>query len=209
VGHPVAKTPFDRGKPFYPLIMQYLIQLVGFREVATRSVIGGPDTKQAIAKLIGQSEGKVTDAAKLTQDLERLLGPLELRSSGGADNLQIPIDDIATELRANIRFLSTSFFLSAGTVLILAHELCKDKPAHNADPLWEFLRHCRNAAGHGGKFHFLHGEPRRPAKWRAFEITSSMQGKPLFPIEGEVGFLAPADPLLLLWDIEQAYPTLT
>jgi hypothetical protein len=94
-------------------------------------------------------------------------------------------------------------------MLVLAHELCKGKAAHDTGPLWEFLRHCRNAAGHGGKFNFKHGEPRRPAKWGAVEIVLGLQGSPLFKGADGVGLLGPADPILLLWDIEQAYPTLT
>ncbi len=35
-----------------------------------------------------------------------------------------------------------------------------------------------------------------------------LQGTPLFKGLDGVGFLKPADPVLLMWDIEQAYPTL-
>lgn len=72
--------------------------------------------------------------------------------------------------------------------------------------MWEFLRHCRNAAAHGGKFHLLNGEPCRPANWGRFSIVASMHGTPLVFNQGSAGLLSPGDPLRLLWDIEQTYP---
>ena len=97
---------------------------------------------------------------------------------------------------------------SASNVLILAHELCKDKQYHDVSEIWEFLRHCRHAAAHGGSFNFLHGEPRRPAKWGKFEIASMLQGTPLFKEQNKQGLISPGDVVRLLWDIEQAYPSM-
>jgi len=204
----VPLAHFDRGKPFYPLVMQYAMQLVGFKELAVRGAVGGPDVKQAVNKVTGLSDEQSADAANLAANLEKLLGPLELRSSVRVQPLLVPVDDIAKEVVSNVWFLGNYLLLSAGSVLILAHELCKDKAAHDTGPLWEFLRHCRHAAAHGGRFNFQHGEPRRPAKWGALEIVAGLQGSPLFKGADGVGFLSPADPILLLLDIEQAYPAL-
>jgi hypothetical protein len=60
-------------------------------------------------------------------------------------------------------------------------------------PDLEFIRHLRNGVGHGNRFHFLHGEPRRPAHFTGaaggdgstplvypattFEITSTLEGQ--------------------------------
>ncbi len=35
----VQKNHFDRSKPFYPLVMNYLILLIGFKDLAGRGVI--------------------------------------------------------------------------------------------------------------------------------------------------------------------------
>lgn len=199
---------FDRGKPFYPLVIQYVIQLVGFKDLAVRGVIGTQDVKQVINKITGISEDNSNIVAELSAKLTELLGPLKLNYSVRTERLEVPADDIAKELASNIQFLSKYFFLSAGNMLILAHELCKDKPNHDTGLLWEFLRHCRNAAGHGGEFNFLYREPRRPAKWRGLEILPKLQGTQLFKGEDGKGFLSLADPILLLWDIERSYPNL-
>jgi hypothetical protein len=92
-------------------------------------------------------------------------------------------------------------------VLVMAHEISKDKPWHNHDPLWEFLRHCRNAVAHGGYFHFKNNEPRRPAFWGSFILSPASNRAPLFKKDG--GILSPGDPIRLLWDIEQAYPEMS
>ncbi len=34
---------FDRGKPFYSLVMHYIMQFLGYKELAVRSAIGGSD----------------------------------------------------------------------------------------------------------------------------------------------------------------------
>ena len=203
---PVAH--FDRAKPFYPLVTQYAAQLVGFKELAVRGVLGRPDIEQTIRNVTGLPRKESVDAANAAENLAKILGPLELRSSVFPMPLVVSVDDIANELASNLRSFFSYVLLSAGNVLILAHELCKDKAAYDTGPLWEFLRHCRNAAAHGGKFHFLHGEPKRPATWRTLEITRGLQGSALFQGHDGMGFLGPADPIRLLWDIEQAYPTL-
>jgi len=87
---------------------------------------------------------------------------------------------------------------------MLAHEICKRKPARDTGPLWECLRHRRNAAGHGGRFNFLNGEPTRPAVWGSLEIVRGLQGMPLFHTPSSAGLLRFGDPLYLLRDIEQA-----
>jgi hypothetical protein len=208
MNNPFQLVQFDRSKPFYPLVLNYFIQLIGFKELVIRGVLGGSDLKQAVSKITGLADEKSEDAAKLAIELQQLLGPLQLASSVSGTYLLLPADDIAKEFASNVLFVSNHLMLSAGSVLILSHELCKDKPAHDQGPLWEFLRHCRNAAGHGGKFSFQNREPRRPAKWRALEIVAGLHGTPLFKGTDGVGFLCPADPILLLLDIEQGYPAL-
>lgn len=67
-----------------------------------------------------------------------------------------------------------------------------------AHPEIEFFRHVRNAASHGGRWHFTGREPSRPAIWRGKTLNQGMHDTPLF---GPV--FEPGDVLVLLWDIEQ------
>ena len=125
---------FDRSKPFYPLVMQYIAQLIGFKDLLARGCIGPPDIERAMENFIG------TDRTETSKNLTKLLGPLELRASAHVETLKVPVDAIAKELVANHLFLINYLPISAGSVLMLAHEICKEKPAHDTGPLWEFLR---------------------------------------------------------------------
>jgi hypothetical protein len=61
---------------------------------------------------------------------------------------------------------------------------------------------------HGGLFTFKGKEPCHPAEWGHFQIERTLQSTPLFKDEKGVGLLSPGDPIRLLWDIEQAYPSM-
>jgi hypothetical protein len=111
---------------------------------------------------------------------------------------------------AQSHYLMGQITRAAEYLLILAHETTAGHHTH--DPLWEFLRHCRNAAAHGGRFELRHGEPKRPATWRNLTITTGLAGTRL--IDGprrptsaaddvEKGLLAVGDVVPLLWDIER------
>ena len=205
---PIPKNHFDRNKAFYPIIMHFLVQLIGFRELGLRGAIGSQDINSRISQVIGQVsiEGHEKEASQIVESLKKLLSPLQLRTEQDDENIDIDIDEISKELASNYAYLSTFVMKSASNVLILAHEVCKDNPHKDSSPIWEFLRHCRNAAAHGGFFTFLHGEPRRPARWGKLEIDSSLQGVPLFKLNDGSGLISPGDIIRLLWDIEQAYP---
>jgi hypothetical protein len=82
-----------------------------------------------------------------------------------------------------------------GALLTLGDELAK-AAYFDRRPDLEFIRHLRNGVGHGNTFHFLHGEPRRPAHFsgpagrempdgsftpqgqqNTFEITAALEGQ--------------------------------
>jgi hypothetical protein len=63
-------------------------------------------------------------------------------------------------------------------------------------PALEFLRHIRNAAAHGNRWHFRGQEPRNPAKLRNIELDPSLHDAPAY--NGTVG---PGDFLDLLDDV--------
>ena len=217
---------FDRGKPFYPLVMNYIILLAGFKDLAGRGVLNeltfmssasihpGIDdilkdlstNIQLETSLQAQSD---TSSGKIETGIKKLFGPLELKSEFQGNRITVDINEVAQELFHNSHYIITFLLRSAGSLLILAHEISKDEPWHDKGSLWEFLRHCRNAAAHGGSFDLRHGEPRRLAEWGQFRIEPSLNGTPLFKNASGVGLLSPGDPIRLLWDIEQAYPSMS
>ena len=133
---------------------------------------------------------------------------MELKSEYQDNHIIIEVDFAAKELASNIFYLAPYFLQASSNLFILAHEICKDEPYHDQSPLWEFLRHCRNAAAHRGKFTFRNNEPRRPAQWGKFIIVSELEDTPLFKTEDSPGLLSLGDPIRLLWDIEQAFPNM-
>ncbi len=199
---------FDRSKPFYPLVMNYVVQLLGFKELAIRGVTGPREFLDVVKQIpaLGQiPPGREADAAAVHDNLRKLMGPLQLRSEFLDATIEVDVDEMAREVTSNSHYLAGQLMRSAGSLLILAHELNKDEPWHDQGPLWEFLRHCRNGAAHGGRFHFLRREPRRPACWGRFQITPDVESTPVFKGGDGVGLLSPGDPIRLLWDIEEAY----
>jgi hypothetical protein len=200
---------FDKGKPFYPLVMHYLTLLVGFKELAVRGVLGKPSLDAALEKIGGIKDAPASQIDELRKDLSKLLGPLELKSEFSGDHVIFDIDEVSREIAQNSSYLAEFLMQAAASVLVLAHELSKDRPWHDSGPLWEFLRHCRNAAAHGGSISFKGGEPHRLAQWGCLVFVSTLQGLPLFNAADRAGMLSPGDPIRLLYDIERAYPQMT
>ena len=197
---------FDRSKPFYPLVMLYLVQLFGFKDMALRGIVGSPTIEELLSRL--QRKFGDTDD-DLRAKVTKVAGPLELRSEYQGDTIKVDADVIAQDLATNIGYLASYMMRSAGSLLILAYEATKDQPCRDDGPLWEFLRHCRNAAAHGGRFSLLRAEPRKRAVWGSLEITRQSNGMLLFKNDQGSGLLSPGDPIRLLWDIEQAYPSIS
>lgn len=200
---------FDRSKPFYPLVMNYLVQLLGYKELAIRGFLGkrtiSSDDIQRITPNFDNVEKSEIDST--LDKLQKLIGPLELKSEFQNDRIVIDPDEIAKELLEGNHEYFLSFYVRASfNIIVLAHEITKNTTYRDVGPLWEFLRHCRNAATHNGLFHFGRGEPSRLAEWGRFRIDSQLLGTPLFKGPNGQGLLSIGDPIRLLWDIEQAYP---
>jgi|GEM_PF-6452234 len=92
-------------------------------------------------------------------------------------------------------------FLLQGAItnlLVLVGDEVKRAQAHPreqwAQPLFELLRHLRNAAAHGNRFKFRAGEPRRPAEFRHFHLDPTMNGRENVLFD----FIPPGDVLDLL-----------
>jgi hypothetical protein len=206
---------FDRSRPFYPVVINYLTQLIGSKDLRLRGLIGTPevedmlqimDRRYPLVSLEPKSEADKEALAQIREGIGTMAGPLQLQSEFQGNAITVDVDEIAQDVMLNSTYLIQTLMPAAGSIFITAFEMAKAKDWRNRDPLWEFLRHCRNAAAHGGRFTFQGKEPVRPAQWGHLEITRRMEGTPLFKDAVGNGFLSPGDPIRLLWDLEQAYP---
>lgn len=213
-GTPGKPNHFDRGAAFYPLVMQYLASLHGNIELLSRHLAMTlnrmtPSELESNAAA-PESPGKETIEWYLADPSRRsvtqLLKRLSLKSHLQSDPINVNPDDLAAELFDESGYLTPWIPRAGGILLILAWETCK--ASSDQTPLWEFLRHCRNAAAHGSAFNFRRDEPRRPAAWGELTITRSLDGSPLFRESDATGLLLMGDPVRLLWDLEQLYPGL-
>jgi hypothetical protein len=205
---------FDRSGDFYPLVMSYIVSLHGFMELTSRAVID--ISKEIVLKdpdILSQSEkeNELYLSKFINAEKTPLLKNLSLRSNIDTFSVEIDIDEIATELFNNNRYLLENGLgtYSARMLLISAYEIKKEfifsKLLQN-DELWQFFRHCRNAAAHNGKFCFETNEPKYISKWKHLEIKSGMHGEELFTTTDPLnGCLSLGDPIKLLWDVEQKF----
>lgn len=202
----MEKVPFnfDKGKPFYPLVVNYIALLHGVVELSMRGRI--IELKGMPREAAEREIEKHPKYARLLDSSPIQFPDLALRSEFQDNSIKIKTDEIASEFARNFIHILPFTMRPAGSLLIVAYE--STEQYHDNGPLWEFLRHCRNAAAHNGLFHFHKGEPRYSAKWGKFNIEATMQGTPLFGDKITSGLLGPGDPLRLLWDIEQAYPSM-
>lgn len=191
---------FDRSKPFYPIVMNYVSQLHAIKELLVIGVLGTQRTWQALSNLTTEEKQVVGSA------VDDLLGPLSLEVTDRTTRLEIGVDTIAKELAEHHSYLLPRQLMAAHTALVMAHEVTKGQPYRNADALWEFLRHTRNAAAHNARWSFQNGEPSRPASWRSITLCPSLDGYHLFRLGTQPGTLQLGDPIALLWDIEQTCP---
>jgi hypothetical protein len=209
---------FAKDKPFYALVIGYLAQVHGFLELTSRGLryyldkrisatpglpIAEEDRKRQFVMRLPAAN---RDAAErvLRGRITELFGKPQL-ASVAVKGIDIKTEILASEMFDNHK-LAIQYFnrLSAGSLLILAWEVTESY--HSTHELWEFLRHCRNAAAHKGHFNLHAGEPKRTAKWRSLHVEKGMHGRPLFPDPPSGGFIGPGDVLYLLADIEQTFP---
>ncbi|HVB72932.1 MAG TPA: hypothetical protein VNE38_05195 [Ktedonobacteraceae bacterium] len=206
---------FQRNSPFYPMVLNYTVLLLAFKEFGAAGIalklqgLSDPEYQEVLddARIKGNAEliGNLKETL-----IKELNPPLALVSE--FQDQRVIIDAFATmrELGNNISYLMDDLKLSAVSAL-LVHAYEATEKLHNAEPLWEFLYHCRNAGAHGGRFSFRNGQPKHPAIWGKYTlIRATHEGIPLISHRGFRGLFAPGDPLRLLWDIEQQYilPTL-
>lgn len=231
--------PFDRAKPFFPLVMNFAVQMIGFKEamamgnvlivrkmmkkildasnlesisfqltVAPNVMLDGYDLaypfKDNLRELLPPSPNEPLDRLLTHTTPFEIVGPRALKCLTQRDGIEYSAEEIAEIYLAHPESQVKALSVSAGSLLVAAYEATKSM--RDRGPVWEFFRHCRNAAAHGGRFSFNQGEPSRTAAWRGLSIHRALQGTLLFDVVGERGLIALGDSVLLLWDIEQLCP---
>lgn len=196
---------FDRSKEFYPLVVTFIHSVHGSFELVSRKIVD----LVASGKLTETTLNKVALKGFIGSQKTPLIGKFALRSDFQNNFIKIDIDEIATDAFYNLGYLIEAGleFSAARMLLISAYEIKKDEikgKGLETDELWQFFRHCRNAAAHNGRFYFKKDEPKFKNKWGNFEIVSDMAGTKLFRDEKE-GFVSSGDIVRLLWDIEQKF----
>jgi hypothetical protein len=201
----VLPNHFDRRKPFYPLVIHFVAAIHGFMDMASRNAcLSANDFLKQGTPLEEIPEPlRSFCGAQVTP----LLGNIKLSCKSQADAIGVDIDQLSAEVLNGGSGLVA--YTTRTTAFTLALAWDSTESHHDTQPLWQFLRHCRNAAAHNGKFFFKNGQPEYPAIWQGIEITRALQGTPLIAGEDGIGLLRPGDVLRLLWDIEQAYPQMS
>jgi hypothetical protein len=114
----ISPNSFDRGKPFYPLIMNFIVQLIGFKEMATQGITGRRSIDEVMSQFREQLGGSDQELALLRASIESVMGSLELRSEFSNSSIKINMDEIANEVAQNSKYLAES--LSTLLVLFLS-----------------------------------------------------------------------------------------
>jgi hypothetical protein len=203
---------FDRGKIFYPLVMNCYYSMHGFMELASRGLIhclaslGDSDSQDSVDKAVEQIKmsKELQEKFKKTKEPTPLIGNLEFKIHNGT-GITTNITELATEILSNGAYLADSLTNSLCILLISAYAKTTDWD-NPSDPIWNFFYHCRNASAHNNRFRI--DKPRFPAKWRQLEITKAMNRTRLFKGKKGAGLLYPGDAIALLWDIEQRHPSM-
>jgi hypothetical protein len=197
---------FEKGKPFYALVISALAQFHGLLELFSRGLYirFKSQPPHELADFLANHPNLIEREISRTiveGGLTELLGKQKHLARIAGDTLKVDVNELSSVMVSDQR-PSLDYFdrMAAGSLLILAWDITEAHHTH--DPQWEFLRHCRNAAAHGGAFHFMHGEPRRRAEWRDVQVLTSLQGLQLFADPPIAGFMGPGDAFHLLADIE-------
>ena len=92
-------------------------------------------------------------------------------------SIEIPLGDLMTNAKMTEDLYNLEFLRrGVASAVISVHDEIKCRSLADQEPDLEFLRHVRNACGHGNRFSFRGDEPRRLAKFQGLEITKSLEG---------------------------------
>ena len=168
----------DANGAFYNLVLTYLVASAGLTPVYDAK--NYPEFMNGVA---GVFPGKVTVDARANL----------------AECVKLARDGTIPQRKAEISLccmLANAAYESIAT---------SDKDRLKGDPVFEFLRHTRNAASHRNSWHFFPHEPSTRAEWNQIVLDESCKGN-LNPLQNHAcfyGTLQPADLLYLLRDVER------
>jgi hypothetical protein len=83
------------------------------------------------------------------------------------------LDAIHGSADFNLYFLGTFFMVGLSAI----GDVCSRHDYFDKTPELELLRHLRNGVSHGNRFNLRSGQPRRPAKFKGFEVTPAVNGQ--------------------------------
>ncbi|GGF76654.1 hypothetical protein GCM10010912_22210 [Paenibacillus albidus] len=194
---------------FYPLIMNYLCSVHGIFELSSRFLINlfKDSDKEKIDHMISGLviNDKTKEEFKNNFNLTPLMGNQILTFSGTQPNVVIDIDDLANQvLEYNKDGFDYLFHGALYFLIINSYALTVDKH-YSDDPLWQFYRHVRNAAAHGGKFNFNKNQPDKPSEWKNMRLEASLNKTHLIDTIDQKGYMKFGDIILLLLDIENKF----
>ncbi|EID79760.1 MULTISPECIES: hypothetical protein [Rhodococcus] len=131
--------------------------------------------------------------------------PVSLNSGEGNERYILPIkeslDAVQTDRTMQMNLVRSWAELS---VLKVGQEMKNAKYFNDHRPIFEYLRHVRNAVAHGNAFHFQGSNPvKHPASFRSHHIDTRMEGTICVSGELKVG-----EVFLLLDDIASDLRTL-
>jgi hypothetical protein len=92
-------------------------------------------------------------------------------------SIELPLADLMTNAKMTDNIFNHEFLRRGiASAIISVHDEIKRRDLEDREEDMEFLRHIRNACGHGNRFTFRGDEPRRLAKLKELEITKRLDG---------------------------------
>ena len=149
-------------------------------------------TAQEIADLIDRLQAiyAATSTALILLNDEQVLGLLAAKGCDAGSTIRLGRQDnsyyegiklwesislVRGSPAYNLDFLGTQFMTILSWV---GHELSENR-YFDKTPELEFFRHLRNGVSHGNRFNLRRDEPKRPARFRGFEITPALHEQPV------------------------------
>jgi hypothetical protein len=140
---------FDRGKPFYPLVMDFIAGLYGWLALWSRGVglAAAEVAKREKLELGSNLKDVPIEALAAAAQLPSVVKPLELSSRVQGGPVKIDHDELAAESIHEFAYLVGQAPRAAEHLLVLAWETThrfRTGGTRGRHPLWQFLRHCRH-----------------------------------------------------------------
>ena len=92
-------------------------------------------------------------------------------------SVELALEDLMTNAKMKENAYNLEFMRRGmASAIISVHDEIRRRGLEDKVEDMEFLRHIRNACGHGNRFTFKRDEPRRPAKLKELEIKKDLDG---------------------------------